>query len=79
MITGGQSFAIASNDNWGGTVTLKTAFQTTGAFEFGDDTSLDAAVLVRLPPGAYTVRTTGADDGTGVILTEAYELLNPTN
>lgn len=77
VIPSGQSFAIASNDNWEGTTALKAAFQTTGAFTFGDDASLDAAVVVRLPPGAYTVRPAGADDGTGVILVEAFEVLIP--
>lgn len=77
VIPGGQAFVIAGNDNWGGTTALKTAFQTTGAFAFVEDASLDAAVVVRLPPGAYTVRPTGADDGTGVILVEAYEVLIP--
>lgn len=74
LIPGGQSFVVASNDNWGGTTELKTAFQTTGAFGFADDASLDAVVLVRLPPGSYTVRPSGANDGTGVILVEAYEV-----
>ena len=75
VIPGGQTFVIASNDNWGGTPALKTAFQTTGAFAFDDDTSLDASVVGRLPPGAYTVRLAGANAGTGVILVEAYEVL----
>lgn len=75
VIPGGQTFTIARNDNWGGTAALKAAFQTTGAFGFDDDTSLDAAVVVRLPPGAYTVRPAGANAGTGVILVEAYEVL----
>lgn len=75
VIPGGQTFVVARNDNWGGTSELKAAYQTTGAFAFADDASLDAAVLVRLPPGAYTVRPTGANNGTGVILVEAYEVL----
>lgn len=75
VIPGGQTFPIAANDNWGGTAELKAAFATTGAFNFSSDGSLDAAVLVRLPPGAYTVRPTGASDGTGEILVEAYEVL----
>jgi hypothetical protein len=75
VIPGGQTFTIARNDNWGGTAALKAAFQTTGAFAFAEDASLDAAVVVRLPPGAYTVRPTGANNGTGVILVEAYEVL----
>lgn len=74
VIPGGQSFVVAENDDWGGTSALKTAFQTTGAFEFPIDGSRDAAVVVRLPPGPYTVRPSGANDGTGVILVEAYEV-----
>lgn len=74
VIPGGQSFVVAENDDWGGTTALKTAFQTTGAFEFTNDGSRDAAVVVRLPPGPYTVRPSGANDGTGVILVEAYEV-----
>ena len=74
VIPGGQPFVVAENDDWGGTTALKTAFQTTGAFEFTDDGSRDAAVVVRLPPGPYTVRPSGANDGTGVILVEAYEV-----
>lgn len=76
VIPGDQTFTIAANDNWGGTAELKAAFVATGAFSFAGDGSLDAAVLVRLPPGAYTVRPTGASFGTGEILVEAYEVLD---
>jgi hypothetical protein len=75
VIPGGQSFAVAENDDWGGAAELKTAFSKTGAFAFPDDDSRDAVVLVRLPPGAYTVRPTAANGGTGEILVEAYEVL----
>lgn len=75
VIPGGQTFVIAANDNWGGSSELKDAFATTGAFGFADDGSRDAAVLVRLPPGSYTVRPSGVDDTVGVILVEAYEVL----
>ncbi len=70
----GQNFAVASNDNWGGTAELKAAFGTAGAFAFRTDASLDAAVLVRLPPGGYTVVVEGATGGTGIVLVEAYDL-----
>ncbi|MEJ6602515.1 MAG: immunoglobulin domain-containing protein [Opitutaceae bacterium] len=76
VIPGGQTFVVANNDNWGGTAALKAAFATTGAFSFADDGSLDAVVVVRLPPGPYTVRPSGANDGTGVILVEAYEVID---
>lgn len=69
-----QSFTIASNDDWAGTETLQNAFSTSGAFDFPDSNSRDAAVVVRLPPGGYTVRVTGANDTTGIVLVEAYDL-----
>ncbi len=69
-----QSFAIASNDDWEGASSLQTAFTTSGAFAFPNPQSKDAAVLVRLPPGGYTVRVIGANTTTGVVLVEAYDL-----
>lgn len=72
LIPAGQTAAIATNDNWGGTAALKAAFAVTGAFAFDSDASLDAAVLVRLPPGAYTVKPEGFGGSTGTILVEAY-------
>jgi hypothetical protein len=36
--------------------------------------SRDAVLIATLPPGAYTVQVTGANNGTGVALFEAYEL-----
>tara|TARA_R110002167_G_scaffold294792_1_gene499331 strand:+ start:755 stop:1060 length:306 start_codon:yes stop_codon:yes gene_type:complete len=70
----GQPFVIAANDNWGGTVALKNAFASVGAFAFPNAQSKDAAVVVRLPPGGYTVRVMGANQTTGVVLVEAYDL-----
>jgi predicted RNA-binding protein with TRAM domain len=70
----GQNYAIAENDNWSGTTALKDAFTSVGAFAFPNDSSADAAVVVRLPPGGYTVVVEGANNGTGVVLVEAYDL-----
>jgi len=75
LLTGGQMLVVASNDDWGGTAELTAAFAAAGAFDLSSDDSLDAAVLVRLPPGAYTVRPSGADNGVGVILVEVYEVV----
>lgn len=72
LIPAGQTNIIAQNDDWGGTAELKAAFTTTGAFQLSSDGSLDAAVLVRLPPGAYTVKPEGFAEGTGTILVEVY-------
>ena len=52
--------------------TPSSATSATGAFALEND-SKDAAVLVNLDPGAYTVHVTGADGGTGVSLIEVYE------
>lgn len=64
---------IATNDDWGGGATLATAFIRAGAFDLAP-TSRDAAVLVRLAPGAYTARVTTAPGATGVALIDIYEV-----
>ncbi len=63
---------IASNDDWGGTAALQSAFQTVGAFAL-DPASKDAALLVTLDPGIYSVLVSGANGTSGVALVEVYE------
>lgn len=65
---------VAMNDNWGDAVAgiqLKSASDATGAFSLPEE-SRDAAALVLLQPGAYSVVVSGKDDGTGVVLVELY-------
>ena len=69
----GKDFAVASNDNWGGTAELKDAFAAAGAFSLPNGSG-DAAVLVRLPPGGYTVVVSGVANTTGTALVEVYDL-----
>ena len=69
----GRDFAVASNDNWGGTAALQAAFLQTYAFPLPTD-SRDAAVIVRLPPGGYTIQATGVGDTTGNVLVEVYDM-----
>jgi hypothetical protein len=69
----GREFAIAANDNWGGAVALQDAFARAGAFNLSAG-SLDAAVLVRLPPGGYTVVVSGVGGAVGTALVEVYDL-----
>ena len=64
---------IASNDNWGGTAALSSAFSSVGAFTLGA-TSKDAALLVTLFPGSYTAQASGVAGSTGVTLVEVYEV-----
>jgi peroxiredoxin len=69
---------IVANDNWGDVPDapgLKAAFTAQGAFALSDG-SRDAAALVTLAPGSYTVQVAGSGTGaaaTGVALVEVYE------
>jgi hypothetical protein len=65
---------VAANDDWGGTAALKAAFASVGAFPFAADDARDAALVLELPPGAYTATVSGKDNTTGVALVEVYEL-----
>ncbi|MBL9191314.1 MAG: beta-lactamase family protein [Opitutaceae bacterium] len=68
------STLIAANDTWGGTSALTTTFTSAGAFPFAAPTSKDAACVVGLAPGSYTVHVTGVGTSTGTTLVEIYEL-----
>jgi hypothetical protein len=52
---------------------IVTAGAVAGAFQL-DDNSADAAMLVTLTPGSYTVQVSGVNNGTGVALVEVYDL-----
>ena len=67
---------IADNDNWGGSAELKAAFDLTGAFKLADN-SKDAALLIDLAPGVYTVQVSGVGGTTGIALAEIYEMPLP--
>jgi DNA-binding beta-propeller fold protein YncE len=75
--------AIAENDNWETPSTVTVAAATSaevaaaatsaGAFALPAG-SKDAALVVMLPPGAYSAIVSGAHSGTGAGLVEVYEL-----
>lgn len=69
----GDSTPVATNDNWGGDPQLKSAFARSGAFGLAES-SRDAALLVKLAPGAYTAVVSGTGEETGVALVEVYDL-----
>lgn len=83
------STILASNDNWGTQATgatLGTAQQLAqvstrvGAFSLPNN-SRDAAVLITLQPGPYTVRVRGVGNAAGVALVEVYDtstVISPT-
>lgn len=69
----GKTTPVAANDNWGGTTELIAAFAAVGAFGMPSGSG-DAAVLVRLPPGGYTVTVSGVANTTGNVLVEIYDV-----
>lgn len=69
----GASYSVADNAGWAGAAALKTAFASVGAFAL-NPTSADAALVVRLPPGGYTVVASSVSGGTGNVLIEVYDL-----
>lgn len=74
---------IATNDNWSDPTTvfghdvtsdeIRGATAQVGAFPLAES-SKDAAILITLAPGNYTVHVTGKNSTTGVALVEAYEV-----
>lgn len=68
---------VQSNAGWTGNTTgpdtLIEAFDRAGAFRLVEDSS-DAAMLLTLDPGAYTVQVRSADGRPGSTLLEVYDL-----
>ena len=71
------SKVIAENNDWSADATkataLRAAFAATGAFTL-DDKAKDAALLVELAPGDYTMWLESNDGTDGVALLEVYEV-----
>ena len=65
---------LASNAGWGGNAQIASTASSVGAFGWSNATSNDSAILVTLPPGAYTAQVSGASNDTGVALVELYEV-----
>ena len=68
------STVIESNKGWGGNTQIANAAASVGAFGWSNPQSADSALLVTLPPGAYTAQVSGAGGDTGVALVEVYEV-----
>ncbi len=68
------SASLGANSGWGGVTVVATVAASVGASEWSDPSSNDAALLVTLPPGAYTAQVSGASGDTGVALVEVYEV-----
>ncbi len=70
---------ISTNTRWStaaNATDVRIAAARVGAFPLEDD-SADSAMLITLPPGAYTAQTAGANNSTGVALVEVYDAGTP--
>jgi hypothetical protein len=75
-VIGPGNIIVASNDNWGAAANAAEVAATAaavGAFPLPAG-SLDAAVVVTVPPGAYTAVVGGANGTRGTALVEVYEV-----
>lgn len=67
--------AVKTNDDWfrdPEAALIREATLRAGAFALGAS-SLDAALLLYLEPGAYTAQVSGPANATGIVLLEVYE------
>lgn len=71
IYTGNPAVKIIENDNWA--PSLASVFSSVGAFSL-DANSRDAALLVTLPPGAYSAQVSGVSGSTGEAIVEVYEV-----
>jgi hypothetical protein len=70
-----SSIALAQNTGWGSAANpgaIQAAAANVGAFAWQAG-SADSAILITLPPGAYTAQVSGASGDTGVALVEVYD------
>lgn len=69
---------VGANNGWGSSeqevIRLTEAFDRAGAFRLIDPSSRDAALLLNIAPGPYTVQVQSADGTAGATLLEVYDL-----
>lgn len=70
----GGSVLLADNDDWAGDPEISAAAAAVGAFAWTNPASFDCALLITLPPGAYTANILGINGASGVALVEVYEV-----
>ena len=66
--------SIEGGGGWAGVSAIASTAAAVGAFAWSDPTSADSALLMTLPPGAYTAEIASASGGTGVALVELYDV-----
>jgi len=65
---------VGSNAGWAGNNTITSAALAVGAFTYTNQTSLDSAVVLSLPPGSYTAEAKSSSGLPGKVLIEVYEV-----
>ena len=65
---------VATNAGWSGNAQIAAAAASVGAFAWSNPSSNDSALLVTLPPGAYTAQVSGVSGDSGVALVEVYDV-----
>ena len=65
---------IGTNAGWGGNAEIAKVAASVGAFAWTSPTSADSALLITLPPGAYTAQVSGVTGDTGIALVEVYDV-----
>ena len=72
LVLFGPDGEIATNEDWAGAADVRAASELVGAFTLTSDR--DAAILVTLPPGPYSLHIQAEPGDEGVALVEIYEL-----
>jgi hypothetical protein len=70
----GTSTLLQADTGWGGDSQIAATAASVGAFSWGASSTPDSAILITLPPGAYTAQVSGASGDTGVALVEVYDV-----
>jgi hypothetical protein len=65
---------ILSNNGWDANPQIAATAASVGAFSWGSSATPDSALLVTLPPGAYTAQVNGNGGGIGIALAEVYDV-----
>ncbi|MBL9186325.1 MAG: hypothetical protein JNK23_02485 [Opitutaceae bacterium] len=76
VVRNGAGRTMAANAGWSSDPSLAAAAARVGALAFAPG-SADAALLVSLEPGSYTVEVAGRDRATGTALVEVYDMAGP--
>lgn len=76
LVAQSSGLTLRTNNDWASgddAAIIASAASTAGAFPFANG-SRDSAMIIMLPPGAYTVQLSGVNNTTGVGIVEVYDV-----